>query len=65
MTNSNRTLSEAELDLVSGGLWDQPWQDHLNKISSDDNSKSTTFGGAIGGNWMSGGSHGGLIPVDI
>jgi hypothetical protein len=30
--NNNRTLSEAELDLVSGGLRDRPWNDYLNKL---------------------------------
>jgi hypothetical protein len=32
MINDNRTLSDAELDLVSGGLKDRPWNDYLNKL---------------------------------
>jgi hypothetical protein len=63
MTNSVRALGEAELDLVSGGLRDKPDQDRLNKVISNEN--STGFGGAIGGNWMSGGSHEGQIPVEF
>jgi hypothetical protein len=61
MTNNNRTLSDAELDLISGGLRDKPDQDRLNKVITNEN--NTGFGAAIGGNWMSGGSHGGQIPV--
>ena len=64
MTNNDRTLSETDLDLVSGGLRDKPDQDRLNKMIADENN-GTGFGGAIGGNWMNGGSHGGQIPVEF
>jgi hypothetical protein len=64
MSNNDRTLSETDLDLVSGGLRDKPDQDRLNKMIADENN-GTGFGGAIGGNLMSGGSHGGQIPVEF
>jgi hypothetical protein len=46
MISNDRTLSEAALDLVSGGLRDRPEQDYVNKLAADAN--RTGFGGAIG-----------------
>jgi hypothetical protein len=46
MISNDRTLSEAALDLVSGGLRDRPEQDYVNKLAADAN--RTGFGGSIG-----------------
>jgi hypothetical protein len=43
MTNNDRTLSEAELDVVSGGLRDRPWVDYLNH----QNKQTGGFGASI------------------
>ena len=58
------TLSEAELDLVAGGIWDRPESDQANQRRAAHNGQGHTFGASIGGNlipWE--GSHGGAIPV--
>jgi hypothetical protein len=55
-------LSDKNLDLVVGGIKDNPWSDAANQrlaasIGAD------TFGSAINGNLMNGaGTHGGAIP---
>jgi hypothetical protein len=46
MTN-NRTLSETELDLVSGGLRDNPWSDYQNQQIAKQNGAEGTFGGSL------------------
>jgi broad specificity polyphosphatase/5'/3'-nucleotidase SurE len=43
------TLSEGELDLVVGGIWDNPDQDRGNKNRADQNGKDGTVGGSIEG----------------
>ena len=60
------TLSEGELDLVVGGIWDNPDQDAGNKNRADQNSKDGTVGGSLTGNLDQRGAHGGAlsgIPV--
>jgi len=58
-------LSEAELDLVAGGMVDIPEQDLMNQNRAAQNGRDGTFGGSIGGGLIPGaGSHGGAIPVD-
>jgi hypothetical protein len=52
MTMNDRTLSEADLDRVSGGLRDKPDQDRLNRQNRMDGGG---WGAAIGGNLMMGG----------
>ena len=52
MKNNDRTLSETELDRISGGLRDRPWVDYLNHQNRLDGGG---FGKAIAGNWMWGG----------
>ncbi len=47
MTNS-KTLNEAELDLVSGGVRDDPWQDAANQRQAAANGANGTFGGSLG-----------------
>ncbi len=47
MTNSVRTLSVTDLDLVSGGLRDKPDQDRLNKMIADGNRGPGTVGASI------------------
>jgi hypothetical protein len=70
MTINDRTLTEADLDRVSGGLRDKPDQDRMNKFITNENNKG--FGAAIGGNWMMGGKDahlggqiGNNIPVNF
>ena len=59
-------LSEAELDLVAGGMRDIPEQDQMNQNRAAQNGADGTFGGSIGGGLIPGaGSHGGAIPVDF
>jgi hypothetical protein len=65
MTNSDRTLNDAELDSVSGGVRDNPWSDYQNQQLAAQNQAAGTFGGDIGGPLMSGGSHGGQIPASL
>ena len=50
--NHDRTLDEAELGLVSGGLRDRPWVDYLNHQNRMDGGG---WGAAIAGNLMMGG----------
>jgi hypothetical protein len=58
------TLSEGELGLVVGGIWDRPETDKANQRRADQNGAGHTFGGSIGGGLIPGeGSHGGAIPV--
>jgi hypothetical protein len=70
MNINDRTLTEADLDRVSGGLRDKPDQDRMNKFITNEN--NTGFGAAIGGNWMMGGKDahlggqiGNNIPVNF
>ena len=42
------TVSEAALDLVVGGIWDNPYQDAANQRRAAANSADGTFGGSIG-----------------
>ena len=48
MTNSNRTLSDTELDLVAGGVRDNPWSDATNARIAAENGAQGTFGGSLG-----------------
>jgi hypothetical protein len=48
MNNSVRTLSEAELDLVAGGVRDNPWSDAQNARIAAENGAAGTFGGSLG-----------------
>lgn len=57
-------LGEAELNLVAGGVRDNPWSDYMNQQAAAANKAEGTVGGAIGGPLMSGGSHGGGVPLD-
>ena len=41
-------LSEAELDLVAGGMVDIPEQDLMNQIRAAQNGAGGTFGGSLG-----------------
>jgi bacteriocin-like protein len=45
--NNDRTLSETELDHISGGLRDKPDQDRLNKMIADENRGPGTVGASI------------------
>jgi hypothetical protein len=65
MNNSNRILNDAELDLVSGGVKDNPWSDYTNQQIAAQNQATGTWGGDIGGPLMPGGSHGGQIPAGL
>jgi hypothetical protein len=47
MTNSN-TLSFAELDLVSGGVRDNPDSDATNRRAAAANGAEGTYGGSLG-----------------
>ena len=60
------TLSEGELGLVVGGIWDRPETDKANQNRAAQNGADGTFGGSIVGGLIPGaGSHGGAIPVDF
>jgi hypothetical protein len=69
MTNGTdmRTLGEAALDLVVGGLRDKPAKDYYNKLAADANGKDGTVGGSINSNYYISvvGSNGGSIPFDF
>ena len=52
MTIKDRTLTEANLDLVSGGLRDKPDQDRLNKMIADGNRGPGTVGASIYNNQL-------------
>jgi hypothetical protein len=55
-------LSDTDLNLVVGGLSDNPFSDDANQRAGA-MIRSGGFGAAIGGNLMNGaGSHGGAIP---
>jgi hypothetical protein len=47
MTGSDRTLSDAELDLIAGGVRDNPWQDATNRQIAAQNSADGTLGGSL------------------
>jgi hypothetical protein len=47
MTNSNTTLTEVELDLVSGGVRDNPWSDATNQQIAAQNGAEGTLGGSL------------------
>ena len=58
-------LSDADLDLVVGGIRDNPWSDAANQRAAA-SVGADTFGSSIGGNLMNGaGSHGGAIPFPM
>ena len=57
-------LSEAELNLIAGGVRDNPWSDYMNQQTAAANKAEGTVGGSIGGPLVGGGSHGGGIPLD-
>ena len=42
-----RTLSEAELNKVSGGIWDNPYQDATNQRRAAANGADGTLGGSL------------------
>jgi hypothetical protein len=63
--NAIEALSEADLDLVAGGVRDNPWSDYQNAQLAAQNQAAGTFGGDIGGPLMPGGSHGGQIPAGL
>ena len=48
MINDKRTLDEAELDLVSGGVRDNPWSDATNARIAAENGADGTLGGSLG-----------------
>jgi hypothetical protein len=48
MNSSVRTLSDAELDLVAGGVRDNPWSDAQNARIAAENGAAGTFGGSLG-----------------
>jgi len=60
MTNSDRTLSEMELDLVSGGVRDNPWSDYQNQQIAKQNGAEGTFGGSLNHQLVGGGPNGAL-----
>jgi hypothetical protein len=61
-TNTPSFLSDTDLDLVVGGVRDNPDSDIANQRSAAEIGAGG-FGAAIGGNLMNGaGSHGGAIP---
>ena len=47
MHHSNCILRDAELDLVSGGMKDNPFQDAANRQRAAQNSADGTYGGSI------------------
>jgi hypothetical protein len=47
MNNSIHTLSDAELDLVSGGVRDNPWSDAQNARIAAENGAEGTLGGSL------------------
>ena len=56
------TLSEAALDLVVGGIWDNPWSDQTNQRRAAQNSADGTFGGSLNGVLVGEtGPHGGVL----
>jgi hypothetical protein len=60
MSNSNSILSEAELDLVSGGVRDNPWSDANNQRIAQENGAEGTFGGSLSHQLVGGGPNGAL-----
>ena len=48
MISNERTLDEAELDLVSGGVMDNPWSDATNARIAAENGAGGTLGGSLG-----------------
>ena len=48
MNSDSRTLSEAELDLISGGMRDNPFADAQNQRNAKENGAEGTFGGNLG-----------------
>ncbi len=47
MTKSDRTLNDAELDFVSGGVKDNPWSDYWNQQLAAQNGAQGTLGGSL------------------
>ena len=47
MNNSIRTLSDAELDLVAGGVRDNPWSDAQNARIAAENGAAGTLGASL------------------
>ena len=61
------SVDEAALDLVVGGVWDNPAADASNQRRAAQNSGDGTVGGSIGGQLTEGGQHGGLlsgVPIE-
>jgi hypothetical protein len=68
MTNATdaRTLTEAELNLVAGGVRDNPNSDYFAKLQADENSSGHTFGNAIyNAQFIGGGAPGRGHPIDF
>jgi hypothetical protein len=49
MINETRELNDAELDLVAGGVRDNPQSDYYNALQAARNGADGTFGGSLGG----------------
>jgi hypothetical protein len=60
MTNNVQVLSAVDLDLVSGGVRDNPWSDANNQRIAAQNGAEGTFGGSIGHQLVGGGPGGAL-----
>jgi hypothetical protein len=60
MTNNVQVLNEADLDLVSGGVRDNPWSDANNQRIAQENGAEGTFGGSISHQLVGGGPDGSL-----
>jgi hypothetical protein len=55
VNNNERTLDKVELDLVSGGVRDNPWSDANNQRIAALNGAEGTFGGSISHQLVGGG----------
>jgi hypothetical protein len=58
-------LSEAELDLVAGGMVDIPEQDLMNQNRAAQNGRDGTFGGSLTGILIESGQHGGMLSGKV
>jgi hypothetical protein len=52
MTNNVQVLNEADLDLVSGGVRDNPWSDANNQRIAQENGAEGTFAAASATSWL-------------
>ena len=59
------TLSEGELDLVVGGIWDRPETDKANQNRAAQNGRDGTFGGSLTGILIESGQHGGMLSGKV